>query len=68
MTIFVEEMTHLCRRADLAMAEEKKLRFPMRGFKQELFAGLIRNLPKTVSTFLTKSMTIEKALEMWAMQ
>nr|XP_037285044.1 uncharacterized protein LOC119177974 [Rhipicephalus microplus] len=45
------------------MAEEK-LRFPMRGIKEEMFAGFVRNLPKTVKEFLTEAVTIEKTLEM----
>lgn len=34
--------------ADPAVAEDKKFCFLMLGVKQELFAGLVRNLPKTV--------------------
>ncbi|XP_077538644.1 uncharacterized protein LOC144151464 [Haemaphysalis longicornis] len=66
--IFVEEMKQLFRRADPEMTEEKKLRFLMRGVKEELFAGLVRNPPKTVAEFVTEASTIEKALEMRAKQ
>lgn len=46
------------------MAEEKKLWFLMRGIKQKLLVGLVRNPPNTVSKFITEAVTIEKALEM----
>ena len=46
------------------MPEEKKVRFLMRGVKQELFAGLIRNPPKTIQEFLSEATTFEKTLEM----
>ncbi|XP_077558020.1 uncharacterized protein LOC144173494 [Haemaphysalis longicornis] len=67
IVVFVEEMKRLFRHADPCMAEEKKLRFLMRGVK-ELFAGLVRNPPKTVAEFVTEASTIEKALEMRAKQ
>ncbi|XP_072144161.1 cholesterol 7-desaturase nvd-like [Dermacentor andersoni] len=40
--MYIEDMTHLFRRANPNMAEDKKLRHLMRGVKQELFAGLVR--------------------------
>ncbi|XP_077551866.1 uncharacterized protein LOC144166122 [Haemaphysalis longicornis] len=61
--IFVEEMKQLFRRADPEMAEEKKLRFLMRGVKQELFACLVRNPPKSVSEFASEAAAMEKTLE-----
>lgn len=64
VTIFTDEITKLFQHADHAMAEDKKLRFLMRGVKQELFAGLVHNSPNTVDKFLTEAKTIEKALEM----
>ncbi|XP_077532475.1 uncharacterized protein LOC144144858 [Haemaphysalis longicornis] len=68
VVIFVEEMKQLFRRADPEMTEEKKLRFLMRGVKEELFNGLVRNPQKTVAEFVTEGSTIEKALEMRAKQ
>ncbi|XP_077535994.1 uncharacterized protein LOC144148314 [Haemaphysalis longicornis] len=68
VVIFVEEMKQLFRRAYPEMTEEKKLRFLMRGVKEELFAGLVRNPPKTVAEFVTEASTIEKALKMRAKQ
>uniref|UniRef100_A0A224Z7X4 Tick transposon n=1 Tax=Rhipicephalus zambeziensis TaxID=60191 RepID=A0A224Z7X4_9ACAR len=57
-------MARLFRHADVDMAQDKKVRFLMRGVKQELFAGLMRNPPKTVHEFLTEAITIEKTLEL----
>ncbi|XP_075534855.1 uncharacterized protein LOC142570352 [Dermacentor variabilis] len=45
------------------MTEEKKLRHLMRGVKQELFAGLVRNPPHSLAEFRTEATTIEKALQ-----
>ncbi|XP_077557682.1 uncharacterized protein LOC144172962 [Haemaphysalis longicornis] len=66
VVIFVEEMKQLFCPADPEMTEENKLRFLMRGVKEELFAGLVRNPPKTVAEFVTEASTIEKALDMRA--
>ncbi|XP_077550678.1 uncharacterized protein LOC144163880 [Haemaphysalis longicornis] len=63
IVIFVEEMKRLFRRADPGMTEEKKLRFLMRGVKQELFACIVRNHPKTVSEFASEAAAMEKTLE-----
>lgn len=63
VVIFVEEMKRLFRRADPEMTEEKKLRFLMRGVKQELFACLVRNPPKTVAEFAAEAAAMEKTLE-----
>ncbi|XP_075736892.1 uncharacterized protein LOC142776682 isoform X1 [Rhipicephalus microplus] len=46
------------------MPEIKKVRFLMRGVKQELFAGLMRNQLSTVQEFISEATTIEKTLEM----
>ncbi|XP_049528705.1 uncharacterized protein LOC125947608 [Dermacentor silvarum] len=62
--MYTEEMTRLFRHADPAMPEDKKVRLLMRGVKQELFAGLVRNPPTTVQDFLSEATTIEKALDM----
>lgn len=61
--MYVEDMTSLFRRADPAMAEDKKLRHLMRGVKEQLFAGLVRSPPKTVAEFLTEATTMEKMLQ-----
>ena len=66
--VFSEEMKRLFRRADPEMTEEKKVRFLMRGVKPELFAGLVRNPPKTVAEFVSEASTIEKALDMRSKQ
>ncbi|XP_077541293.1 uncharacterized protein LOC144153539 [Haemaphysalis longicornis] len=68
IAVYVEEKKRIFRRSDPCMAEEKKLRFLMRGVKEELFAGLVRSQPKTVAEFVTEASTIEKALEMRAKQ
>lgn len=68
VVLFAEEMKMLFRRADPEMAEEKKVRFLMRGVKQELFAGLIRNPPKTVAEFVTEASMIERTLDMRSRQ
>ena len=64
VTLFTEEMTRIFRHADPNMPEEKKVRFLMRGVKEQLFAGLMRNPPNTVQEFLSEATTIEKTLEM----
>ncbi|XP_077547972.1 uncharacterized protein LOC144160606 [Haemaphysalis longicornis] len=62
VTMYVEDMARLFRRADPAMSEEKKLRHLMRGVKQDVFAGLVRNPPQSVSAFLAEATAIERAL------
>ncbi|CAN7984210.1 unnamed protein product [Ixodes hexagonus] len=62
--VFVEEMKRLFRRADPDMAEQKKLRILMRGVKEQLFAGLVRNPPKTIAEFIAEATTIERALDL----
>ncbi|XP_077551912.1 uncharacterized protein LOC144166190 [Haemaphysalis longicornis] len=68
VSMYYEEMSRLFRRADPSMAEDKKLRHLMRGVKQELFAGLVRNPPRTVTEFLTEATTMERTLEQRARQ
>lgn len=63
VAVFVEEMKHLFGRADPEMPEEKKLGFLIRGVKEELFAGLMRNPPQTVSQFVTEAAAMEKILD-----
>ncbi|CAN7937645.1 unnamed protein product, partial [Ixodes hexagonus] len=62
--VFVEEMKRLFRRADPDMAEQKKLRILMRGVKEQLFAGLVRNPPKTIAEFIAEATTIERTLDL----
>ncbi|XP_077528266.1 uncharacterized protein LOC144139914 [Haemaphysalis longicornis] len=62
VTMYVEDMARLFRRADPAMSEEKKLRHLMRGVKQDVFAGLVRNPPQSISAFLSEATAIERAL------
>lgn len=62
VTMYVEDMTRLFKRADPTMPEDKKLRHLMRGVKEQLFAGLIRSPPKSVAEFLEEAVTMEKVL------
>lgn len=62
VTMYVEDMTRLFKRADPAMPEDKKLRHLMHGVKEQLFAGLVRSPPKSVAEFLTEAVTMEKVL------
>lgn len=66
--VFVEEMTRLFRRADPNMPEDKKLRYLMKGVKENLFAGLVRNPPTTVANFVAEASTMEKTLDTRARQ
>lgn len=66
--VFVEEMTRLFRRAEPTMPEDKKLRILMRGIKEQLFAVLVRNPPKSVSEFAAEAASIEKTLSERARQ
>ncbi|XP_075741143.1 uncharacterized protein LOC142789997 [Rhipicephalus microplus] len=50
------------RRADSSMTEEKKVRLLMRGVKEQLFAGLVRNPPSTVGDFLREATMIKRML------
>lgn len=68
VAMYYEDMSRLFRRADPSMAEDKKLRHLMRGVKQELFAGLVRNPPHTVTEFITEASTMERTLEQRARQ
>lgn len=61
--MYVEDMTRLFRRADPSMPEDKKLRHLMRGVKEQLFGGLVRNPPRTVTEFLAEAVAMEKALQ-----
>nr|XP_054929118.1 uncharacterized protein LOC126535649 [Dermacentor andersoni] len=61
--MYIEDMSRLFTRAGPNMSEEKKLRHLMRGVKQELFAGLVRNPPHSVAEFRAEATTIEKALQ-----
>lgn len=61
--MYYEDMSRLFGRADPNMAEDKKLRHLMRGVKQELFAGLVRNPPRTVLEFINEASTTERTLE-----
>ena len=64
VVLYAEDMSRLFRHADPNMSEEKKVRLLMRGVKQELFSGLMRNPPKTTQEFVAEATTIEKTLEM----
>ncbi|XP_075746869.1 uncharacterized protein LOC142804149 isoform X1 [Rhipicephalus microplus] len=61
--MYIEDMSRLFKRADPDMNEKKKLRHLMRGVKQELFAGLVRNPPRTVAEFCNEATSIERALQ-----
>lgn len=62
VTMFAEDMARLFRRADPNMTEDRKLRYLMRGVKEQLFAGLVRNPPVTVADFIREATAIERAL------
>lgn len=68
VAMYIEDMIRLFKRADSHMTEDKKLRHLMRGVKQELFAVLVRNPPRTVAEFHTDVTAIEKTLEQRARQ
>lgn len=63
VAMFAEDMARLFHRADPEMAEEKKLRYLLRGVKEQLFAGLVRNPPTTVAEFTKEATAIERALQ-----
>lgn len=56
-------MTSLLPHPDPGMAEDKNLRHLMQGVKEQLFAGLFRNPPKTVAEYLTEVTTMENMLQ-----
>lgn len=62
VAMFVEDMTRLFRWADPPMPEDKKVRLLMRGVKEQLFAGLVRNPPTTVSQFVREATVVERML------
>ncbi|MDD9361577.1 MAG: hypothetical protein PV344_01455, partial [Anaplasma sp.] len=62
VTSFVEDVLRLSARADPSATEEKKLRVLMRGVRDEIFGGLVRNPPTTVEGFVTEATNIERAL------
>lgn len=68
VTTYIEDMARLFRRADASMPEDKKVRHLMRGVKQEIFAGLIRNPPTTLAAFLAEATAMERALQQRARQ
>ncbi|KAH8035890.1 hypothetical protein HPB51_010642 [Rhipicephalus microplus] len=61
--MFAEDMTRLFGRADPEMPEDRKLRYLMRGVKEQLFAGLVRNPPTTVAEFTKEATATERALQ-----
>lgn len=63
VVMFVEDMARLFRRADPDMSEPKKLRYLMHGVKEQLFAGLVRNPPRTVQEFIKEATAIERAVQ-----
>lgn len=63
VAMFVEDMCWLFKRADPNMPEERKVRHLMRGVKEQLFAGLVRDPPATVADFTREATTMEHALE-----
>ncbi|XP_037523552.1 arp2/3 complex-activating protein rickA-like [Rhipicephalus sanguineus] len=63
VAMFAEDMTRLFQRADPELPEAKKLRHLMRGVKEQLFAGHLRNPPTTVAEFVQEATTIERALQ-----
>lgn len=41
------------------------VRYLMRGVKEQLFGGLLRSPPKTVSEFLTEAVLVDSTLRQW---
>lgn len=68
VAMYAEDMARLFRRADPSMTDEKKVRHLMRGVRQEIFAGLMRNPPRTTSEFTVEATAIERALQQRARQ
>lgn len=68
VAMYIEDMSRLFKRADPNMSEDKKVRHLMHGVKQELFAGLVRNPPRTVAEFRSEATTIEMTLQQRARQ
>ncbi|XP_049270134.1 uncharacterized protein LOC119385971 [Rhipicephalus sanguineus] len=68
VAMYIEDMSRLFKRADPSMTEDKKVRHLMHGVKQELFAGLVRNPPRTVAEFRSEATTIETTLHQRARQ
>lgn len=66
--MFMDEMNRVFRPATPEMTERKKDRLLMRGVKEVLFAGLIRNPQEAVEEFLRESTNIEKTLKMRSRQ
>lgn len=60
--MYVEDMAHLLRRGDRAISNKKNLGQLMLGVKQDIFAGLVRNSPQSVSAFLCEATAIQRAL------
>ncbi|KAG0437528.1 hypothetical protein HPB47_017400, partial [Ixodes persulcatus] len=63
VTSFVEDVLRLMNRADPNAPEEKKLRFLMRGVKETIFGGLVRNPPITVQDCITEATNLDCALQ-----
>ncbi|XP_075746305.1 uncharacterized protein LOC142803900 [Rhipicephalus microplus] len=63
VAMFAEDMTRLFGRADPEMPEDRKLRYLIRGVKEQLFAGLVRNPPTTAAEFTKEATAIEWALQ-----
>ena len=63
VTSFVEDVLRLSARADPRATDDKKLRVLMRGVRDDIFGGLVRNPPGTVEAFVTEATNIERALQ-----
>lgn len=63
VAMFAEDMVRLFHRADPNMSEAKKLSHLMRGVREQLFVGLVRNPPTTVDEFIREATAIERALQ-----
>ncbi|XP_077523060.1 uncharacterized protein LOC144133862 [Amblyomma americanum] len=61
--MFIEDTTHLFNRADPTMPEATKVRHLMRGVKEQLFAGLMRDPSRTVAAFAKEATTMERSLQ-----
>lgn len=59
----MEDVLRLGARSDPSASDEKKLRVLMRGLKDKIFGGLVRNPPITVKEFVAEATSIERALQ-----
>ncbi|KAG0429790.1 hypothetical protein HPB47_023312 [Ixodes persulcatus] len=60
---FVQDVLHLSTPADQQAVDDKKLRVLVRGVRDDIFGGLVRNPPTAVEAFVTEATNIERTLQ-----